>query len=105
MDNEERIIKGFIIQIQDKIKAQGLSIEEAREKISEYLPSEDFQELLNKASLVLMRQKDNIKKGTGVLSANKEKEFWFYTKEEDIIWQKYKNFLLEDKNWERENLK
>ena len=74
MDNE-KIIKGFVIQIQDKIKAQGITIEEAREKISEYLPSEDLQELLNEASLILMRQKDNIKKGTGVLSANKEKEF------------------------------
>ncbi len=103
MDNE-KIIKGFVIQIQDKIKAQGITIEEAREKISEYLPSEDLQELLNEASLVLMRQKDNIKKGTGVLSANKEKEFWFSTKEDDIIWQKYKNFLLENKNWERENV-
>ena len=92
MDNE-KIIKGFVIQIQDKIKAQGITIEEAREKISEYLPSEDLQELLNEASLILMRQKDNIKKGTGVLSANKEKEFWYYTKEEDIIWQTYKNFL------------
>ena len=48
MDNE-KIIKGFVIQIQDKIKAQGISIEEAREKISEYLPTEDLQELLNKA--------------------------------------------------------
>ena len=74
MDNE-KIIKGFVIQIQDKIKAQGITIEEAREKISEYLPSEDLQELLNEASLILMRQKDNIKKGTGVLSANKEKNF------------------------------
>ena len=62
MDNE-KIIKGFVIQIQDKIKAQGISIEVARERISEYLPSEDLKELLNKASLVLMRQKDNIKKG------------------------------------------
>ena len=103
MDNE-KIIKGFVIQIQDKIKAQGITIEEAREKISEYLPSEDLQELLNEASLILMRQKDNIKKGTGVLSANKEKEFWYYTKEEDIIWQTYKNFLLKDKKWESENV-
>ena len=103
MDNE-KIIKGFVIQLQDKIKAQGISIEEAREKVSEFLFSEDLNELLNKASLVLMRQKDNIKKGTGVLSANKEKEFWYYTKEEDIIWQKYKNFLLEDKKWESKNI-
>ena len=37
MDNE-KIIKGFVIQIQDKIKAQGITIEEAREKISEFCP-------------------------------------------------------------------
>ena len=37
MDNE-KIIKGFVIQIQDKIKAQGITIEEAEKKYQNICP-------------------------------------------------------------------
>ena len=65
------------------------------------MPSEDLKELLNEASLILMREKDNIKKGTGVLSANKEK-ILVLTKEEDIIW--HTKFSFKDKKWESDNV-
>ena len=48
MDNEI-IVKGYINNIQDKIEAQGISIEEARERIAEYVPTDDLKELLNEA--------------------------------------------------------
>lgn len=102
--NKEKIIKGYIDQIQDKVKANKISLEEASERVKEFTFTEEQIEFVNEAYIYLLRQKSKIKSGSSVLSANKGKEFWYYTKTEDHIWHEYKNYLLKVKNWEKNNI-
>ena len=102
--SQEKIINEFIKQIKDQVKARQISIEEASNNLKIFcINNEESSECLKKAQLILMRESAKIKTATAVINA-KQKDYWYISGEGDEIWSKYKNYLIEKKKWESENI-